>query len=212
MRPFFCIVGKKFLMKKIILAIVLVTSTTLFAQDAKFGVKAGLNLSKLPNFPNENDWRMGFNAGLLAHVHLTPSFSLQPEIVYSSQGAKFKDFVNGEDLNLKLNYINIPLLLQYNFNNGFRLQGGPQIGFLTGVADKVGDVELNSIESDDFKSVDFSIPVGISYLGYSGFGADARYNIGVSNVLEGSTKNVRNSVFQFGVFYLFDHHHKARSK
>jgi len=187
-------------------------TTASFAQDPKFGIKGGINLSKLANHPNENDWRLGFNAGLLSHIHVTPAFSLQPEVVYSSQGAKFENFVNGQDLNLKLNYVNIPVLLQYNFNNGFRLQGGPQVGFLTGVADKVGDEELHSVGTDDFNTVDFSIPVGFSYLGYSGFGVDARYNIGVSNVVKNSTTKVHNSVFQFGVFYLFDHHHKARSK
>jgi len=51
--------------------------------------------------------------------------------------------------------------------------------------------------------------LGFSYLGYSGFGADARYNIGVTNVVKNSSTNYRNSVLQFGVFYLFDHHHKA---
>jgi hypothetical protein len=200
-------------MKKICVFVVFVlAATTLFAQDPKFGIKGGINLSKLANHPNENDWRLGFNAGLLSHIHVTPAFSLQPEVVYSSQGAKFEDFVNGQDLNLKLNYVNIPVLLQYNFDNGFRLQGGPQVGFLTGVADKVGDEELHSVSSDDFNTVDFSIPVGFSYLAYSGFGVDARYNIGISNVVKNSAGNIRNSVFQFGLFYLFDHHHKARSK
>lgn len=199
-------------MKKIsLLALFVVAGTALFAQDPKFGIKGGINVSKLTNHPNDPDWRLGFNAGLLSHIHVTPSFSLQPEVVYSSQGAKFNDFVNGEDLNLKLNYVNIPVLLQYNFNNGFRLQGGPQIGFLTGVADKVGDVELNSVNSKDFNTIDFSIPVGISYLAYSGFGADARYNIGVTNVVKNSATNIRNSVFQFGVFYLFDHQHKTKT-
>ena len=200
-------------MKKIsVLILALVVGSALFAQAPNFGIKGGINLAKLANHPNDPDWRLGWNAGLLAHIHVTPAFSLQPEVVYSSQGAKFSDFVNGEDLNLKLNYVNIPVLLQYNFNNGFRLQGGPQISFLTGVADKVGDVELNSVDSDDFKTIDFSIPLGISYLSFSGFGVDARYNLGVTNVVENSTRNIRNSVFQFGLFYLFDHNHKARSK
>ena len=200
-------------MKKIhLLLLFVLASTALFAQDPKFGLKGGINLSKLTNDPLDPDFRLGFHAGLLAHIHITPAFSLQPEAVYSSQGAKYPDLVNGEDLNLKLNYINIPLLLQYNFNNGFRLQGGPQVGFLTGVADKVGDVELNSVSSDNYKTIDFSVPVGVSYLSDSGLGVDARYNIGVTNVVEGSTRNIRNSVFQFGLFYLFDHTHKARSK
>lgn len=197
-------------MKKIHLIVsALLVSTALLAQDPKFGVKAGLNASTLTS--GGYDWRAGFHGGLLAHIHVTPAFSLQPEIMYSSQGAKY-DIGNNQQVTRKLNYINVPVLLQYNFNNGFRLQGGPQVGFLIDAKDKLGDVDINTVNTDNFNSVDFSIPLGISYLGYSGFGADVRYNLGITNVAEGSTTNVRNSVFQLGVFYLFDHHHKARSK
>jgi len=199
-------------MKKICLIVLsVVASTTLLAQDPKFGLKGGINLATLANHPNDPDWRLGWHAGLLSHIHITPSFSLQPEVVYSSQGAEFKRFVNNQDLKLKLNYVNIPVLLQYNFNNGFRLQGGPQIGFLVNVADKVGDVELNSVSRDNFHTIDFSIPLGISYLSESGFGVDARYNLGVTNVVEGTERNIRNSGFQFGLFYLFDHQHKTKT-
>jgi hypothetical protein len=197
-------------MKKFrVLVLALLASTALFAQDPKFGIKAGLNISKLTNAGY--DWRAGFNGGLLSHIHITPAFSLQPEIMYSSQGAKYTDEFN-QEITRKLNYINVPVLLQYNFDNGFRLQGGPQLGLLVAAKDKLGDVNTNRVNTDNFNSIDFSVPVGVSYLSYSGFGVDARYNIGVTNVVEGSTTNVRNSVFQFGLFYLFDHHHKARSK
>ncbi|HEX8314604.1 MAG TPA: porin family protein [Flavisolibacter sp.] len=197
-------------MKKIsVLALALVAVTAVFAQDPKFGLKAGLNVSKLAGAGY--DWRAGFHGGVISHIHVTPAFSLQPEVMYSSQGAKY-DFVNNQQVTRKLNYVNIPVLLQYNFNNGFRLQGGPQIGFLIGAKDKLADVDINTVDTDDFNSIDFSVPVGISYLSYAGLGVDARYNIGVTNVIEGSTTNIRNSVFQFGLFYLFDHHHKARSK
>lgn len=194
-------------------AFVLALSVSLlsFAQDKpKFGLKGGLNVAKLIyNDNTDADWRTGFHAGGLAHVHLTPSFSLQPEIYYSSQGAKIP-YANTK-MDLKLSYIQVPLLLQYNFSNGFRLQGGPQVGFLAGVSDKVDDVELNVYSTDNFKTVDVSLPLGISYLGFSGFGVDTRYNIGLTNINETASSSAKNSVFQVGVFYLFDHHHKTKS-
>ena len=196
-------------MKKIsVFVVALFVTTVLLAQAPKYGIKGGINFSKL-TASGDAGLRTGFHAGFLSHIHLTPAFSLQPEVVYSSQGAKYP---TNPDIKRKLDYINIPVLLQYNFDNGFRLQGGPQVGFLVSAKDKVGDVELNTISTDNFKTIDFSIPLGFSYLGYSGLGVDARYNIGVTNVVEGSTTNIRNSVIQFGVFYLFDHNHKARSK
>lgn len=179
------------------------STSFLFAQDPKFGLKAGLNMATVTNAGG--DLKPGFHGGLLAHVHITPAFSLQPEVVYSGQGTKFSS-----NDKLLLNYLNIPLLLQYNFDNGFRLQGGPQIGFLLSAKRKLGSVDYD--QKSSYQTVDFSLPLGLSYLGYSGFGADVRYNIGVTNIAKNSTATYRNGVLQLGVFYLLDHHHKARSK
>lgn len=186
-------------------------ATVATSQNAKLGLRGGLSLSTL-NYGNETDvdWRTGFHAGLLAHIHATPSFSLQPEIYYSTQGAKIP--FGADDINRKLSYVNIPLLLQYNFNNGFRLQGGPQVGFLLGVSEKLNGTELNLVSTDNYKTVDFSLPVGLSYLGYSGIGVDVRYNVGLSNIDDTGGPAIKNSVAQIGVFYLFDHKHKAKSR
>jgi hypothetical protein len=199
-------------MKKISLfAVASFLSVALFAQNAKFGFKAGLNVSTTTNSQGEERGsRLGLNAGALAHIHLSPQWSLQPEVVYSSQGAKYT--VSDGEHELALNYINIPLLLQYNFDNGFRLQTGPQVGFLAGVKDKRNGTETGIFTSDDFKTVDFSWSAGLGYLTYSGLGVDARYNFGLSNINDFGTATVHNNVFQVGLFYLLDHSHKAASR
>lgn len=51
------------------------------------------------------------------------------------------------------------------------------------------------------KSVDFSIPVGLSYE-YNNFQLDARYNWGLTKVFENS--KAKNSVFQITLGYKFD--------
>lgn len=198
-------------MKRIFLSVALFASLFVAAQsDPKFGLKAGLNVSKLLyNNGTNADWRTGFNLGGLAHVHITPQFSLQPEVYYSSQGAKLP--ASNDKLSLNTSYINVPLLLQYNFANGFRLQGGPQVGFLVGVSDKLKGVEQNNYSTDNFKTVELALPLGLSYLGYSGLGVDARYNIGLTNVNATGNPTIKNSVFQIGAFYLFDHKHKVES-
>lgn len=179
------------------------------AQPPKFGIKAGLNLSKLGYSNNvEADWKTGFHAGLLSHIHVTPAFSLQPEVYYSDQGAEFENGNNTTEINL--GYVNIPVLFQYNFNNGFRLQGGPQLGILVSDEVEVNGVQVNS--NPGYQNIDFSLPIGVSYLSYSGFGVDARYNIGLSDITDGDAIKVRNNVIQLGLFYLFDHRHKAKSR
>jgi hypothetical protein len=199
-------------MKKIILfGFASFFTAAVFAQEAKLGLKGGLNVSTLSNNQNsESGTKLGLNAGVLAHIHLSPSWSLQPEVMYSNQGAKYT-VADGEHA-LNLNYINIPLLLQYNFDNGFRLQTGPQVGFLAGVKDKINGTETNFFSSDDFKSTDFSWSVGLGYLTYSGLGVDGRYNFGLSNINDVGSATLKNNVFQIGLFYLLNHNHKATSR
>lgn len=196
---------------KVFIASLFVCSTVMAQEDPKFGLKGGLNVSTL-DYSNgtDADWRAGFHLGGLAHIHVTPSFSLQPEVYYSSQGAKLP-YSNDDKLNLNLSYINVPVLLQYNFANGFRLQGGPQVGFLVGVSDKVNDVEQNGYSTSSFKSVEVALPLGMGYLGYSGLGVDVRYNIGLTNIRKNASSTMKNNVFQVGAFYLFDHRHKVES-
>lgn len=204
-------------MKKIsFVALLVFSSSFVWAQGrANLGLKGGINIASTTNSEGDQSGsRVGFHAGLLGHIHLAPQWSLQPEIVYSSQGSKYTTDVTGVPVEhqLSLNYVNIPLLLQYNFDNGFRLQTGPQVGFLAGVTDKVQGNETGFFTSDDFKSTDISWSFGLGYLSYSGFGIDGRYNLGLSNINDFGTATVKNTVFQLGVFYLFNQNHKATSR
>lgn len=185
---------------------------TSFAQSPKFGLKAGLNVATLSNSQQSDfNTKLGLHAGLLAHIHLAPSWALQPEIMYSSQGAKYTT-ISGVEHELGLDYINIPLKVQYMFNNGFRIQTGPQLGILANVKDKQNDVETGNFTSDDFKSIDVSWSAGLGYLTYSGFGVDARYNFGLTDINDFGTNKLKNNVFQVGLFYMLNKNHKAQSR
>lgn len=171
------------------------------AQDVHFGLKAGLNASSL-NYNNNSDMqtKIGFNAGLFAHIHTTnKTWAFQPEIYYSSEGAKSKSNSNAST---DLGYLNIPVLVQYMFDNGFRIEAGPQVGFLMNAKTKVGN---NSTDiKNNLKSAVFSIPLGLGYVTMSGFGFDARYNFGISNINKTDAAPVIHSnVFQFDIFYQF---------
>ncbi len=171
------------------------------AQSVNIGIKGGLNVFNLESDPDVNyKSRTNFNAGLLGHIHLGPQFGLQPEVVYSGQGAK----ANSGNAQTKLGYINVPINLQYMFDNGFRLQAGPQVGFLVNAKTEAGNVEVDI--KDQLKTVDFGITAGVSYVHPpSGFGVDARYNLGLTDITESAANEIKNRGFQVGVFYLFKH-------
>ena len=176
------------------------------AQETHFGLKAGVNIASLNVSPGgDYNSKAGLHIGGLAHIHLSRNFALQPEVVFSMQGGERDD-----DVKLKFNYINIPLLVQYMTENGFRLQTGPQLGLLVSAKSENGDVEVDI--KDSFTSTDFSWAFGAGYLFPSGFGLDARYNLGISDVWDATSAKIKNSVFQFGVFYQFMHGNTTKRK
>ncbi len=172
-------------------------------QQTHFGVKAGVNIASVA-IDNGDDYnsKAGLHIGGLAHIHISRQFALQPELIFSMQGGK------DDNEKLKLNYLNIPLLAQYMTNDGFRLQTGPQLGILLAAERKVGDVEIDV--DDDLSSVDFSWTFGAGYLFPSGFGIDARYNLGISNISDDESFEAKNRVFQVGLFYQFMHGNRGR--
>lgn len=188
-------------MKKIIagLFVLVVTANVANAQHTELGLKVGYNGS---NFTDNNgdDFKMysSFHAGLLAHIHLNKVFALQPEIIYSGQGTKFS--VINTDYRYHLSYINIPVLLQFMTPGGFRIESGPQLGLLLSASAKSGNAS-SDIKSS-FKSTDFSWAFGAGFITRSGFGFDARYNLGLSDISTASN-TVKHSVIQAGVFYQF---------
>ncbi|MGG9962794.1 porin family protein [Ferruginibacter sp. SUN106] len=183
------------------IAAILITATAT-AQKANIGIKAGLNVS---NIHNDNDvkydTKTGVHVGLIGHFHLSKEFAIQPEIVYSQQGAKYT--IANVESTLKLDYINVPVMFQYMFDNGLRLQAGPQVGFLASAKADASNGPTADVKND-FKSVDFAVGVGAGYLFVpTGFGIDARYNLGLSDIRKNISVQSTNRGFQLGVFYLF---------
>jgi hypothetical protein len=174
-------------------------SSTVSAQHVNIGVKGGLNFYDInSNTGGNTDYKAGFNLGLLGHIHLTGNFGLQPEIYYSLQGAK------SGNTNINLGYMNIPVLVQYMFNNGFRLQAGPQLGFLLSAKSKTSGA--NTDIKDNYKTIEVGLSFGGSYVHPpTGFGVDLRFNRGLTNISDINNVTATNQGIQLGVFYLFNH-------
>jgi hypothetical protein len=194
-------------MKRIFLLLftALVTLTT--SAQVQFGVKAGINIANLTlsNVPSGYSLssKTDFNAGIFALFPLFTSCYLQPELIYSGQGAATS--VLGSSGKLDYNYLNIPILFKYQHLSGFIVESGPQIGFLLSANEKANGQTLNA--KDATQSVDFSWAFGIGYkFSKIGFGIDARYNLGLTTLSRNnssSNNTEKNSVFQFGLFYIF---------
>ncbi|HWJ91936.1 MAG TPA: porin family protein, partial [Flavisolibacter sp.] len=109
-----------------------------------------------------------------------------------------------------LGYINLPIMLQWKSQGGFFVETGPQAGYL--VRAKLESGNTTSVDNkDNYDKFDFSWGAGLGYLSRIGLGINARYNLGLSNVIEDNGGNnssndgpeLKNKVIQIGLFWQF---------
>ena len=176
-------------------------SSSAFAQKFEIGAKGGINIS---NFTGTS-WQdasskslVGFHVGGFISFFLGDNFAIQPEVLFSTQGAKVTD--SAFSSNVKVSYINIPVMLKYRFNGGFYVEAGPQIGF------KSSESNNGETISNFAKSTDLSLAAGIGYHSKIGLGIGARYTAGLSKVgdfsaSDGINPDFKNGVIQISIFY-----------
>lgn len=198
-------------MKKIFLAITIVTisAVSVQAQTASFGLKGGITAANIKeSFGSLNitlDSKIGFYAGAFADISVSDNIGIQPELFYSLLGAKAK--VEGEGGKLDLGYISLPVLVKYK-NQGFSVFLGPQISYL--LSAKSSDDGSSSSEDikDELKSAEIAGVIGAGYTLTNGFGFDARYQLGLSNISKNSddeaNATIKNNAFLVGVHYFFN--------
>lgn len=197
--------------KMILMAVAMLASVASFAQHSVGTVtiqpKVGVNVATLTDGSDDVKSRIGLAAGAEFEYQATDIFSISAGAIYSMQGAKF------DKTTWKLDYINIPILANVYVVKGLAVKLGVQPAFKVNsdVALQTSGVDITGNASDITKSFDFSIPVGVSYE-FSNFVVDARYNWGLTKVIDNSKlssinknleSNSKNSVFQFTVGYKF---------
>lgn len=190
-------------MKKLFLAVVaMMVSATTFAQNEvgqlTIQPKVGVNIANITD-ADDADPRIGLAAGAEFEYGITDNIGLSAGVLYSMQGAKTTE--DGADCTLKLDYLNVPILANFYVAKGFAVKLGVQPGFkLSSKAKAKGSGASVELDVDGIKSVDLSIPVGVSYQ-YQNIVFDARYNWGVTKIVEDSDS--KHSVFQITVGYKF---------
>ncbi|KFF05039.1 porin family protein [Flavobacterium reichenbachii] len=167
-------------MRKIILSALAVMAFGLTnAQSTKFGVKGGLNLSNIVGGDVENtNSLVGFHVGGFAEIKIADKFAIQPELLYSAQGTKIDGGPVFGDFDVKLDYLNIPVLAKYYIVEKFSVEAGPQLGILLSAKSDGDDVK------DSFKSVDFGFNIGAGFHFTENLSINLRYTIGLSPLAE----------------------------
>jgi len=152
---------------------------------------------------------IGFHIGGICQIGINDNFSINPELLYYTAGAK-SDVTSSYSLmgqniseeivdKITLSYLQIPILATYSLEkeSGFNFSAGPYFGILMGastssdVTSTVGQTTTKNSTSSSNDSanskLDIGLALGVGYKLSSGLGFGIRYNIGLASVFKSYT-------------------------
>ena len=185
-------------MKKIfVLIAVAIVSMSAMAQ-VQFGAKVGVDATNFWGKDTPHGMKIGYQFGALMEYKFNPQFAIAPEVVFASQGGKFKiydDDLIKVDNTLTMNYINVPVMFKWYATPAFSIDLGPQVGFNVYSKYKVGDLDAKDFK-DMTKSVDFGVGLGGTYNLTDNAFVQARYTMGMTNAFKGEGNDAKNGNIQ----------------
>ena len=160
------------------------------------GIKGGVNITKVQGVAFRDEFRYGYHLGGFAEIRLGGKLGIQPEVLFNQYQTRadssFKNvYQNSVNISnyqdVKLNYLSIPLLLNYKLGSLLSLHLGPQYGILI---DQSKNLLQNGKEA--FKIGDFWM-VGGAQIHISKIRLQGRYFVGLNNINDISNQNKWNN-------------------
>jgi outer membrane protein OmpA-like peptidoglycan-associated protein len=136
------------------------------------------------NNPSNIDYNFesGWSAGGWVNFPVANSFSIEPQLMYSSYGYHSNHATTTLLTDGKIRYISVPLLLKFHTGDKFALTAGPQLDWFSSFEDKT-----NNAQEDDFKKTSFSAFGGLEVFPHGRVTIFGRYIFGISNMDNSST-------------------------
>jgi len=173
-------------MKKVILfAIVLMGGVlNVCAQQATYGIVGGATLASSTfevGGDTDNSTALGYHIGLQTQITFNETWSLQPEILFTSL------YETGDDAaDDALNFIQVPVFMKYFASENFYILGGPQATFLLDT----------DIDTQEFTKFNIGAGLGLGYIFSNQIFIESRaiYQINNSYIGDGDVSSRRNFV------------------
>jgi hypothetical protein len=181
--------------QNIILGLMLTSPISLVAQNIitkdkiQFGIKLGVNVATLNTKSTTTEESIiGINSGFMIRIPCRPQLAIQPELCFMGNGSLLT--YNNDDIigkvQYNLNYIQLPVLVDYTLNRYLHFQAGPYASFLlTSDVDNSSPSNIFNFEKNitysDFNTFDFGF-IGGTSLHYRDISLGFRYNLGLVKV------------------------------
>lgn len=194
-------------MKKVLFAICIMgISMATQAQKTTFGIKGGLNLSTVTSDDDElseDGKRLStFHVGGIADIGISPSFSIQPQLLLQGKGISVSHEDHSDDF--KFLSLDIPVNLLYK-TKGFFIGGGPNVGInLNGKLHEENDTETIDFGSaaNEIKRANLGVNALVGYQTRSGLLVSANYLADLTN-WRNTAPTWRNNLIGISLGYMF---------
>lgn len=186
----------------------LASAQSLSAGEVAAGVKGGLNAANLSESLEGTgagtsvsyDLRKGLIFGAFIRKAVSDTFAIQPEILFSQQGASQSDFM--DDYGVKLGYIQVPVLGVVTFAGDSArpfVFAGPALSLKTSA--KFSENGVNT-DIDDVAGSDVSLVLGAGIEIAQG-SIEVRYSFGFKDINPDTDFSAKNRVLSVLVGYRF---------
>lgn len=167
-------------MKHIFLILVLCVST-LSAQAQEYGILAGIHNTDIdaPTGAPAVDTELGWRAGLVGKYELSDGVHFRSGILYVDR--KFSVGTAGNNLDIKMAYLDIPVLFQFQMNETISLFAGPVIGI--NVSKKISGAASGELQ--DTKGLYLLAQAGVNFT-FDQIGFDVYYERGFGEIADDS--------------------------
>lgn len=167
-------------MKNSMLIIIFLTlSFVLPAQSFYGGLTAGFSASQIDGDEQAGYEKIGLLSGVYVGRDLSSDLAFNIELYYIGKGAvmntKNPDGTVWQKFKTQLNYVEMPVFLEWNLHEKFSVSGGLASAFL--VSSKLYNLgRLMSEEYYDMKDFDFQPAVKLEYIFNDKFGLNLRFS------------------------------------
>lgn len=199
-------------MRKIFLSLLLFLIAQLGFDQISFGIKSGINIATVKDiiaFPKN---RIGWYGGGFAAIPLHKKFSLELEALYSSKGYGVNQTnpLGAPNAVYRLNYLNLPVLLEYKIDRRTNAFFGPELGYLIMAREVYSTIDNFNVSNSYPPKIDVGLDIGLNYKIIKKASIEVRYNYGFNMLYDvdaagnrhGDGINGANRVFQIGVNYI----------
>lgn len=166
-------------MRQILISMIsLFISFSAHALEAEFAFGGGVKSTSIDakTAGVNSEGRTGYQIGAYAFFPFTEQFQLRSGFLYSQRA--FNGSFSGNDYDVKLGYVDIPVTAMYKFSEFGGVYAGPVISFLQGK-------DYNRSVISNAKSTEVPFTIGVNFKFAPQIGADVFYEVVSGSVVDG---------------------------